>query len=167
MSHAAYLRKGKHHRNRARSLTKARASTSSGDVSEVPIVMSGEVKKKRRLGLGQFKDAKRVSNENLEAHDELSRYMADLRMAEDFDGTYDEDDRLSAPLFWILKKDRFPGISEVALQLFAIPASPWISERTFSDVDRTVRADKSCLKSVHIRDLIVPWSDLSCGVIVD
>lgn len=90
--------------------------------------------------------------------DELSIYLKSKALVDDFQAEYDRDDPFSGPLFWLHRMVKFPELFEVALRIFAVPASSTTSEHTFSQVARTVTPERATMVSRNIENVVVAKS---------
>lgn len=72
---------------------------------------------------------------------------------------------MSAAMFWFHRRAAFPGITEVALRLYATPVSSTTSERAFSMVNRTLASDGSRMTSSNLENVLVAKSTIGSGVV--
>lgn len=96
--------------------------------------------------------------------DELALYFASSVPVEYFREHFDVDDPMAAPTFWLRQRAVYPELYEVAMRLFATPASSCTSERVFSVVSRTLTPDRSRMTSQNLSNIVIVRSALSHGV---
>lgn len=96
--------------------------------------------------------------------DELDVYFQNEDLVNEFRAEYDLDDPFSGPLFWLHRMVKFPELSEVALRIFAVPASSTTSERAFSQVARTVTPERATMVSKNIENVLIAKSAIANSV---
>ena len=93
-------------------------------------------------------------------HQEIDDYL-NSDLSYNYNGNYHEDGDIDVLLYWREKQHQFPSLSNIARQIFAIPASNTIVERLFSAAKNTVDEKRTNLGSEKINQLLFLQKNLT------
>lgn len=157
------------------SMTTARKRAQDGDTDTTQTqdqgaASSAETGRRKRdfsafMSLSKISDTRKDNSQG--TTDELTRYLSNQDLVDTFMREYDVDTPLDAPLFWHHRKEVFPELAEVALRIFAIPASSATSERAFSEVSLVSSSRRCSMTSSNLGDCVISKSALASGVKLD
>lgn len=134
---------------------------------DCPVVRELTPAKRKRDARNSVLSLKSMSDTNggpKQGEDELALYFATSTPVELFEDQFDIDDAMAAPTFWLRQRTVYPELHEVAMRLFATPASSCTSERVFSVVARTLTPDRSRMTPENLSNIVISRSALSRGV---